>query len=168
MDTTNAPLAGKSSFYRGSNISAYDKQTKEALFRLQDKIDTKLALEIWESTLATSWEKTPVWLHGDISTGNLLVDNGRLSAVIDFSGVCIGDPACDFAIAWTFFDTESRRVFKETLQTDDATWLRGCAWALWKALIVEAGLTDTNAVEKQQSSSTLKTILSDFHILKGI
>lgn len=47
---------------------------------------------------------------------------------------CIGDPACDLAIAWTLFTGESRDAFRATLQLDNATWARGRGWALWKAL----------------------------------
>ncbi len=36
-------------------------------------------------------------IHGDFGTGNILVDRGRLSGVIDFSGCGPGDPAYDFA-----------------------------------------------------------------------
>ncbi|UAX97236.1 phosphotransferase family protein [Ensifer adhaerens] len=36
-------------------------------------------------------------IHGDFGSGNILVDRGRLSGVIDFSGCGPGDPAYDFA-----------------------------------------------------------------------
>lgn len=78
------------------------------------------------------------------------MNDGRLSSVIDFGGLCVGDPACDLAIAWTFLDSSDREIFKTQLSIDEGTWLRGAAWALWKALIVEAGMTDTNAVVKNR------------------
>jgi aminoglycoside phosphotransferase (APT) family kinase protein len=79
-----------------------------------------------------------VWVHGDITNSNLLVQNGRLSAVLDFGCSAVGDPACDLAIAWTFFAGESRRAFRDALALDDDTWARGRGWALWKALITHA------------------------------
>jgi aminoglycoside phosphotransferase (APT) family kinase protein len=91
----------------------------------------------------------------------LLVANGRLSAVIDFGQFCVGDPACDLAIAWTLFDRESRRIFRRALPMSDAIWARGRGWALWKALIVAAGLTETNATEATHCWNTIEQVLND-------
>lgn len=66
--------------------------------------------------------------------GNLLVEDGKLSAVIDFGQLAIGDPACDLVIAWTLFKDSSREAFRNTLKLDKATWARARSWALWKAL----------------------------------
>ena len=86
----------------------------------------------------------PRWLHGDLAPTNLPVKNGDLPAVIDFGCCGVGDPAGDPAIAWTFFDTDQRGVFRSTLGIDDGTWRRGSGWALWKAMIVLAGLPGTD------------------------
>jgi aminoglycoside phosphotransferase (APT) family kinase protein len=90
---------------------------------------------MWETALRTSWPKPPVWFHGDVAAGNLLVRDGRLAAVIDFGTSGVGDPACDLVLAWTMLSGDSRAVFRETLGLDDDTWDRGRGWALWKALI---------------------------------
>jgi aminoglycoside phosphotransferase (APT) family kinase protein len=74
-------------------------------------------------------------VHGDVSASNLLVTDGRLSAVIDFGCMGVGDPACDLTIAWTHFSGESRKAFRERLRLDEATWARARGWALWKAAI---------------------------------
>lgn len=161
VDTSGGPPAGAHNFYRGGSLANYDIQTRQAIGLLKDKIDAHRALETWNAALATTWTKAPVWIHGDISPGNLLVCDGKLCAVIDFGGLAIGDPACDLAIAWTFFDAGSREVFKQALKMDEGTWLRGKAWALWKAVIVAAGLCGTNAVEKAQAWPTLEAILSE-------
>src|SRR5205814_1511736 len=99
--------------------------------------------------------------HGDISPGNLLAVNGRLNAVIDFGLMAVGDPACDLSIAWTLFRGESRRAFRETLALDEATWARGRAWTLWKALIVAAGYAKTNAVEMTRPLHVIEDILAE-------
>ena len=62
----------------------------------------------WRAT----WERDPVWFHGDVAAGNLLVRDGRLGAVIDFGSSGVGDPACDMVIAWTFLAGESRDAFR--------------------------------------------------------
>jgi len=51
-------------------------------------------------------------VYGDLLPGNLLFERGRLSAVIDFWGLGVGDPACDLMIAWGLFSGESRDVFR--------------------------------------------------------
>jgi aminoglycoside phosphotransferase (APT) family kinase protein len=101
-----------------------------------------MATEIWETALAATWRGEPVWVHGDVAVGNLLVRNGRLSAVIDFGSSAVGDPACDLYIAWTFLEGESREAFSAAMPADEATWARGRGWTLWKALITYAGHRD--------------------------
>ncbi len=88
---------------------------------MKDKIDVTHAIDIWERAIATSWQEMPVWIHGDISVGNLLVKEGYLNAVIDFGQLGVGDPACDLAIAWTFFKGESREIFRKLLPLDANT-----------------------------------------------
>jgi aminoglycoside phosphotransferase (APT) family kinase protein len=78
---------------------------------------------------------------------NLLLNRGSLAAVIDFGQLAVGDPACDLAIAWTLLRGDNREAFRKTLGLDRSTWQRGRAWALWKAMIVAAGMTTTNADE---------------------
>jgi aminoglycoside phosphotransferase (APT) family kinase protein len=92
------------------------------------------------------WQHAPVWVHGDVSQGNLLLRDGRPCAVIDFGSCCVGDPACDSVIAWTLFDGDSRAAFRAALALDEATWARARGWVVWKALIVASGLASTNAL----------------------
>lgn len=134
-DATGGPAAGAHSFYRGAPPEYYHDETMEALAVLKGRIDTDLAQEVWETALGTAWDRPPVWFHGDIASGNLLVQDGRLSAVIDFGTSGVGDPACDLVIAYTFFAGASREVFRDAVQQDAGTWARARAWALWKALI---------------------------------
>lgn len=155
IDASGGPAAGAQSFFRGSHPRVYDKQARSAIAALADRLDAENALRIWETGIATSWHRPPVWVHGDVSAGNLLVHEGELSAVIDFGCLAVGDPACDLAIAWTLFDSPSREIFRRELAVDDATWERGRAWALWKAAIVAAGHLQTNALEAASAWGTL-------------
>lgn len=161
IETKDGPLAGAHNFYRGGSLSVYNQETREAINILSNKIDVTSITKMWEDALATNWTKPPVWVHGDISPGNLLVKDGKLSAVIDFGGIGVGDPACDLAIAWTKFSPHTREVFRSALNIDHGTWIRGRAWALWKALIVAAGLTDTNTIEYEQCWNTLNAIFAE-------
>jgi aminoglycoside phosphotransferase (APT) family kinase protein len=160
-DAAGGPLPGSHNFHRGGPLDVYDCQTRDALQILAGRIDTQAAAEVWEAALATAWQGPPVWFHGDVAYGNLLVRDGRLSAVIDFGTSGVGDPACDLAIAWTLFAGESREAFRATLPLDAATWARGRGWTLWKALIVLAGLTNTNAAEGAKSAWIIDDVLAD-------
>jgi aminoglycoside phosphotransferase (APT) family kinase protein len=94
---------------------------------------------VWQAALAAPRNGRPVWVHGDVSSGNVLASAGRLSAVIDFGCMGVGDPACDVTIAWTFFSGPGRQAFRDRLPVDAATWARGRGWAVWKALTTLAG-----------------------------
>ncbi|UUN30376.1 phosphotransferase [Streptomyces sp. FIT100] len=92
---------------------------------------------VWEEALAApASDGPPVWIHGDLTTGNLPAVDGRLSAVIDFGTLAVADPAVDLLPAWTFLPAEARGVFREALGVDDATWARGRGWALAGSLPV--------------------------------
>ncbi len=162
IDSTGGPKAGPHSFYRGGSLMTYDAEVRKALITLKGKIDVGRARQVWESALAITFKGPPVWVHGDISTGNLLVQNGHLSAVIDFGQLAVGDPACDLAIAWTLFKGESRKVFQETLSLDEGTWCRGLGWTLWKALITAAGSQESKNLESLQCSRIIKEVLASY------
>ncbi|HEY2812533.1 MAG TPA: aminoglycoside phosphotransferase family protein [Acidimicrobiales bacterium] len=135
IDTAGGPPAGEQSFWRGAPLERYDRQTRKAIADLGDAVAADAASAVWDAALAATYANEPVWVHGDVAQNNLLVRDGRLSAVIDFGTSAVGDPACDAVLAWTFLDGESRRAFRERLPVDRDTWVRGRGWALWKALI---------------------------------
>lgn len=167
IDTTDGPTPGAPNFYRGAPLAVYDKEVRLALKVLPDTVDAAACAAVWEAALASVWEGAPVWVHGDISAGNLLMQEGRLSAVIDFGQLAVGDPACDLAIAWTLCDAESREIFRAALPFDAGTWARGRGWALWKALIVAAGLTHPGNAEAKRCLRTIESVLSDFRRTGG-
>ncbi len=136
IDATGGPSAGAHCFHRGGDLEVYDAETREAVIALGTRIDGAAAIDVWQTALAATWTGPPVWFHGDIATGNLLLDDrGDLSAVIDFGTSGVGDPACELVIAWTLFEGESRAEFRRLMPADEAMWARARGWALWKALI---------------------------------
>jgi aminoglycoside phosphotransferase (APT) family kinase protein len=153
IDPGAGPAPGAHNFFRGGPIKTFDVQTRESIQRLADEIDDEGATEVWEAALASTWDRTHVWVHGDVTASNLLVADGRLRAVIDFGCAGVGDPACDLVMAWTFFADESGERFRNGLRLDDAAWVRGRGWALWKALITivqaEERGTDPDAVARR-------------------
>jgi aminoglycoside phosphotransferase (APT) family kinase protein len=136
IEALEGPPGGEHNYYRGCPLTKFkfNEWTLSALDILGNLVDREKCLKIWNRAISTEWTKAPVWIHGDIAPGNLLVANGRLSAVIDFGVMAVGDPAADLAIAWTFFDDKSREVFLNSIGLDKDTVDRGRGWALWKAL----------------------------------
>ena len=107
------------------------------------------------------WDLPPVWIHGDIHAGNLLANDGQVSAVIDFGGLGIGDPACDLIVAWNFLSAESRDAFRAAVAVDDATWARGRGWALSISLIGLPYYQDKNPVIVARAKRTIAEVLAD-------
>jgi len=161
VDATGGPAAGEHNFFRGGPLAVYDSETRKALADLAGTIDTERATAIWQAALSSEWQRPPVWLHGDIAWGNLLVKDGRLCAVIDFGTSGVGDPSCDLAITWTMFHDASRRIFRDRLGLDDATWARGRGWTLWKALIVFAGHIGAAETERAKVRHVIDAVLAD-------
>lgn len=165
-DTTDGPAAGAHSFYRGTSPSYYDEETRSCLADLEGRIDTRRATEVWGAALSAEWHGEPVWFHGDIATGNLLIDGGRLSAVIDFGTSGVGDPACDLVIAWVTLTGKAREAFRAAVSKDTATWARARGWGLWKALLQLSGRSHIDSASYPEVERVIGDILED-HDLHG-
>ena len=127
--------------YRGAPLAAQDMQTRRAIEACRDiselDLDLDAALQVWEQAMALPGVEqvaTPRWYHGDLLAENLLVRDGRLTAVLDFGGLAVGDPTVDLMAAWEVLDTASRDVFRQAVGADAPSWFRGRAWALTLAL----------------------------------
>jgi aminoglycoside phosphotransferase (APT) family kinase protein len=147
---------------RGGPLTERDEPVREAIGALAGKVDTDAVTSAWEAALAApAWSEAPVWIHGDAYDGNLLARDGRLSAVIDWSGVGVGDPAADLIVAWSLFSRESREVFRTQVAADDATWARAKGWALSVSLIALPYYMDTNPIMVANSRHRLREVLPD-------
>lgn len=147
---------------RGADLAELDEGVHDAVRRLGDRVDGAAVLRAWQESLdAPAWGGPGLWLHGDLLPGNLLVVDGRLSAVIDFGGLNVGDPACDLQPAWNVFTGGSRDRFRAELAVDDASWLRGRGWALFQAVMALPYYWDTNPGIVQQTSHALREVLAD-------
>jgi aminoglycoside phosphotransferase (APT) family kinase protein len=162
VDATDGPTSGPRNFYRGGSLGVYAEQTAQAIDSLGDQLDVDSVQSVWRRAMESGWERKPLWVHGDISAGNLLVRDGELCGVIDFGQMSVGDPACDLAIAWTVLSGESRVVFREAIPLDPETWARGRGWALWKALIVAAEVVQSTAVESDRCWRTIREVVADY------
>ncbi|MCP2636597.1 aminoglycoside phosphotransferase family protein [Microbacterium sp. HD4P20] len=133
--TTDAPAPGLHSAFRGGPLKHWDDEMGDIIHRVHGR-ERDVAAGIWRDALDAEFTGPPVWFHGDVSVNNLLLTEGRLSAVIDFGCSATGDPACDTVMLWTLFTGRAREQFRRTLDVDKATWARGRGWALWKSLIM--------------------------------
>jgi len=161
-DTTGGPLAGPHSWYRGGHLEVYGHETRRAVAALGNLVEGQLVTEIWEAAVATRWPHEPVWVHGDVTAQNLIVRHGVLHAVIDFGCSAVGDPACDLAVAWTFFSGDSREAFVSAMGLDDGTWLRGMGWTLWKALITIEGSLSPRHPGATESMRVIREVVRDY------
>jgi aminoglycoside phosphotransferase (APT) family kinase protein len=161
LDAEGGPVAGAHNFFRGGPLTVYDAETRRAVAKLGGRIDAGAVLAVWDTALAADWRGPPVWVHGDVTAGNLLVQGGRLSAVIDFGCCGVGDPACDLAVAWTYLEGEAREAFRAALPLDAETWARARGWTLWKALIVWAALPGANPLDAEKSARVVRDLLAE-------
>lgn len=113
---------------RGQALITRDEAMRERLAGL----DMPAAIvAAWDAALAApAWNQEPTWVHGDLHPGNVVVDDDRLVAIVDFGDVTAGDPAYDLAAAWIMFDAAGRQAFVEASpQVEEATWVRARGWA---------------------------------------
>ena len=135
IDSSGGPPPGSHNFYRGAPLRSRNGQTQEAIKSLSGRIDEKAVTDAWDAAVLAAEDTDPTWIHGDLLPGNLLFDKGRLIGVIDFGGLGVGDPACDLMPAWSFLSPKARQIFRECLEVQPSTWIRGRGWALSQALV---------------------------------
>jgi aminoglycoside phosphotransferase (APT) family kinase protein len=112
IDPSGAPRS------RRKPLRQLDEVTRAVLESLRGVVDTDAATAAWESSLqAPAWDGSPVWRHCDLLAPNLLVEGGRLKAVIDFGGAGVGDPALDVIPAWSVFGDSGRIAFRSVWGT---------------------------------------------------
>ena len=148
VTTCGGVLAGEHNFYRGGDLRVYDEETNAAIGECLLPQDKEKMRDIWNKARSAHYAGAPVWVHGDVAVGNLIVRNSKLYGVIDFGSCGVGDPACDLVMAWNFFDAESRRVFLRAMAADAGMIARARGWALWKALIT---ISDASATDEQRA-----------------
>jgi aminoglycoside phosphotransferase (APT) family kinase protein len=160
VDATGGPEPGRHNFFRGGALATYAAETFAAIEALGDEIPGGAARRVWDEAVGSTWDRGPVWFHGDVASTNLLVRDGRLAAVLDFGSSGVGDPACDVVIAYTFLTGEARARFQADYDVDEATWARGRGWALWKALITLVGLLEENSPDAPRIRREIERILA--------
>ncbi len=162
IDLAGGPQPGPGNSGRGVPLADRDEETRAAIAALDGTIDIGAAMAAWDGAVrAPVWDGPPVWIHGDLQSGNLLAQGGRLSAVIDWGCMGVGDPACDLMPAWNLFTGETRAVFRAALAVDGATWARGRGWALSWGLIALPYYKTSNPVLAGIARHAIGEVLAD-------
>lgn len=163
IDATGGPPPGAHNSFRGDLLVWRDAETRAAITTLQDTFAAAAMTAVWDAALnAPAWHGSPVWLHGDLHAGNLLAVGGRLTAVIDFGCLGVGDPACDVMVAWLLLTAGARDLFRTTVAVDDATWARGRGWALTFGVMALPYYQHTNPVLAGIARHAIREALADF------
>jgi aminoglycoside phosphotransferase (APT) family kinase protein len=157
-----APPEAPANPYRGVPLDARSASFAAGLDLLDATVDRSPLMDAWHrASEAADWDGPPVWLHGDIHPRNVLVDGGRLSAVIDFGDLTAGDPASDLAVAWMLFPAHLRPLFRRACgarrPVDDALWERARGWALVLGVAMSNGDDRVAAIGRR----TLAAVLAD-------
>jgi aminoglycoside phosphotransferase (APT) family kinase protein len=148
---------------RGGDLAYADASTRERAEELRGEADVDALLAVWDAGVrAPAYADEPRWAHGDLSDGNLLVRDGRLTGVIDWGGLVVGDPAVELMVAWNYFDREAREAYFDALGfVDEAMWLRGRAWAASGALQALPYYRDTNPDICARSWRAVEAVLAE-------
>jgi len=143
-------------------LAVLDEETRVAIVEAGDLLDTAAVLAAWDRALeAPVFAGDAVWIHTDLLRPNLLVQGGRLAAVIDFGAVGVGDPAADVIPAWTVFGPAGRERYREALEVDDATWERSRGYALTQAALIVPYYRETNPAFTASAQRTIGEVLAD-------
>jgi aminoglycoside phosphotransferase (APT) family kinase protein len=133
----------------------------ERLRQVSTLIDSDIT-RIWEQALAAPTNAVDHWLHGDLHPANVLAENGRITAIIDWGDVCAGDRATDLASLWMLLpDPAAReRAMAACDGVDEATWQRARGWAVsFGTVLLEAGLQD-NSTYAVTGANTLRNLVN--------
>ncbi len=162
IDASAGPPPDAINSFRGAALAVRDARVRDCIDQLEGVVDGAAVTRAWEAALAASaWRGPLVWLHGDLLPSNLLVEGGRLTGVIDFGTMGVGDPACDLMAAWATFDADARSAFRSEIVADDATWARARGWALSWALIALPYYLDTHQEFVATAQHALTEVLAD-------
>jgi aminoglycoside phosphotransferase (APT) family kinase protein len=161
IDATEGPAPGG----RGGPLAPRDVPMRAAIAQLGDRIDARAVTAMWEDALrAPAWNRPGVWIHGDLDARNVLARNGRVSGVVDWGSMAIGDVACDVMVAWKMVPAGERKTFRRVLGVDDATWRRARGWAISQSIIALGYYTrENNPVLVGEAWGWYREAIADSH-----
>ena len=159
IEPGDGPL--KTGTSRGAPLASCDTGVRECIPTLVG-FDHAAVEAAWaDAVSAPVWAGPPRWIHGDLLEGNLLVRDGRLSAVIDWGSVGLGDPAGELHTAYALFEADVRAVYREQLPYDAAAWRRARGWALVPAVSGITYYAATVPAFADRARRTIEAVLAE-------
>lgn len=156
IDATNGPRHD-----RGAPIDRSDEIVRAGIAQLEGGVDTDALTEVWARAVAAPrHDGPPTWFHGDLAYLNLLAEDGRLSAVIDWGTCGVGDPAIDTIVAWNLFPPDARDAYRDALRVSAAEWERGKGWVI-TGLFGILSYHETNPVLAADKRRAIDAVLAD-------
>jgi aminoglycoside phosphotransferase (APT) family kinase protein len=142
-----APADAPANPVRGVPLSRRAAAVEERLQRLAERTNciTPLIWDIWQQALDAPLDRSPTWLHGDLHPRNVLVEDGRVTGVIDWGDLTSGDATTDLASIWMLFAEPQARAAAWAAygELSEATIRRAKGWAvLFGVMLLDTGLID--------------------------
>lgn len=164
----DAPAPSLDPSDRGGPLAPRDAEVRSSVEAARHLTNADAVLRVWQEALAApAWDLPGVWIHGDIAAGNVLFADDRLSAIIDWSPMAVGDPASDLVVVWEMFGPEAREAYRFELnerapyELDDAMWQRGRGWAISTAIMALPYYEGTNAFMVDQAHRKIGALIDE-------
>jgi aminoglycoside phosphotransferase (APT) family kinase protein len=162
LDASAGPEPGAHNFWRGVPLAVHDTTMRQRFEWLSDLPEIDALVAEWDAALTLPpCACAPVWIHGDLQRGNLLIRDGRLAGVLDWSALAVGDPAGDLSLAWNFLGPDARAAYREAMAADNASWARGRAWALIEGVLALSYYRGRNEAIAQDGRRAIAAVLAD-------
>lgn len=145
-----APSDAPYNEFRGVALEQRTKVINERLAALDDSIDHEAIRALWQQAMmAPQWRSDNVWLHGDLHPGNILLERGSPTGVVDFGDLCQGDPATDIGAVLMLLPSASwPDLFEMYGSSDPALTIRAVGWAtLFGVFFTELGIAGRASYE---------------------
>jgi aminoglycoside phosphotransferase (APT) family kinase protein len=147
---------------RAKPLIGNDIGVQHNLGLLPERFKPDVLRQLWENAVVLPvWDGTPVWSHGDLHAANLLTNHGKLSAVIDFGALGVGDPMFDHCAAWWLLDAPARAEFRRLLAIDEHSWQRALGQVICGAAMAYPYYKDTNPVLTGIAKRAIRQVLID-------
>lgn len=147
---------------RGGVLTDHDEWVDECFENSEGLLDVPRLRRVWSHLRELPRKDDDVMSHGDLTPGNVLVADGRISGVLDVGGFAPADPALDLVGAWHLLRREPREVFRQALGCADLEWERGKAWAFEQAIGAVWYYFESNPTMSKMGWQTLGRILESF------
>jgi aminoglycoside phosphotransferase (APT) family kinase protein len=147
--------------YRGVPLSDKRADVEARMQRLKLKTDliTDAVEAGWHEAVTEPDVAKKCLIHADLHPGNIIVENGRIKAIIDWGDITSGDPAIDLACLWMLFERDEVR--KEALKlygASESLTKRSIGWAIFfGTMLLESGL-DSNPGHARVGTFVLKNL----------